>query len=84
MLSPQGNGARAAGAGMMPGTMGSKPKQKDPPPPPPPAAIPTTADAEASGDAEMLRRRRGSSYAKTFLTGPMGGPNNSGGSSFLG
>lgn len=71
---------------MLPGAMGSK-KPKDPPPPPPPAAIPKTADADASGNAEVLRRRRGSSYAKTFLTGPdMGGASQQtpGGSSFLG
>lgn len=71
---------------MLRATMGSS-KPKDPPPPPPPAAIPKTADADASGNAELLRRRRGSSYAQTFLAGPnMGGGSQSvpGGSSFLG
>jgi hypothetical protein len=71
---------------MLAAAMGSK-KPSSPPPPPPPAAIPKTADADASGNAEVLRRRRGSSYAQTFLAGPtLGGASQNipGGSSFLG
>lgn len=47
--------------------MGSKPTKQKPPPPPPP--IPKTAEAYQAGDAEVIRQRRGSSSAQTFLVG---------------
>lgn len=65
--------------------MGSK-KPQAPPPPPPPAPVPKTAQAYAAGDAEMIRRRKGSSYEKSFLASqPLGGVTSmSGTTSFLG